>query len=276
MKRIAAIGELLWDVFPNGKRLGGAPMNFAYWATKSGCQASIVSAVGRDLLGKELLDAIKPLDVDLSALQINDSPTGTVEVSLSASGEPDYRIRECVAWDRIVVNDESVEVFSRADAVCWGSLVQRTKECKAAVLELVDSAPKTALRVFDVNLREHFYTSRTIEDSLRRADVLKLNELELPVLEKMFAVNGAEGLRERFNLRYVIYTLGDQRSEILSDGCHSVIPTPKVEVASTVGAGDSFTATFTASLINGADAASAHQRAVEVSAEVCRHDGAMF
>lgn len=251
-------------------------MNFAYWAARSGCRSGIISAVGRDDLGEELCRAIAPLGVDLTALQTNGYPTGTVRVTLSSAGEPSYEICEGAAWDNITDSTIAVNEMKAADAVCWGSLVQRTPTCRNVVLNLVDAAPKNALRIFDINLRQHFYTADTVDASLRRADILKLNETELPEICSLLKIQGIDGLLSRYNLRYVVYTAGASHSEVFGDGIHSYLPTPKVEVASTVGAGDSFTATFAAEILNGKEVSQAHRRAVEVSAEVCRHDGAIF
>lgn len=276
MKKVVAIGELLWDVLPSGKKMGGAPMNFAYWAAKSGCRSGIVSAIGRDPLGDELLSGISGLGVDLSALQVRDFPTGTVEVTLSASGEPSYDIHRGVAWDNIQDTEEAYAMVRDADALCWGSLVQRTEACREAVLRLVDACPETALKVFDVNMRQDYYTAETIEKSLERADVLKLNENELPEILRLMGVDGIEAMMDRFNLSYVIYTLGADHSEVIGREERSVIPTPKVDVVSTVGAGDSFTATFVAEMLKGTPMREAHAKAVEVSANVCTRDGAIF
>lgn len=275
-KIVAAIGELLWDMFPSGKCAGGAPLNFAYWAGKAGCKALLVSAVGRDNLGSELVEKISSFGMDLSALQFNDSPTGTVEVSLSPEGEPVYKICENVAWDNISDTDKAYEAVRFADAVCWGSLAQRTETGKNAILKIIDACPVGCLKVFDINIRQNFYSGEIVEASLERADILKLNEDEWPLVKRLTGVEKVPDLLDRYSISYVICTSGAVKSEVTGREVFSSIPTPKVDVVSTVGAGDSFTATFVAGLLNGCSVEQAHRRAVEVSAEVCRHAGAMY
>ncbi len=275
-KKLVSIGELLWDVLPSGKQLGGAPANFAYWAGKNGCRSSVISAIGNDSLGDEIIDCLRDKGLDLSALQRNEKPTGTVNVTIAGDGQPSYEICEGVAWDYIEANPEALSAVSDADAVCWGSLAQRTPEGREAVLKLVDSVREDCMKIFDINLRQHYYDPATVGESLKRADILKLNEDELPVVLEMFALKDIKELIGRFSLRYVIFTSGAARSEVYgADGEYSCIPTPKVEVVSTVGAGDSFTATFVSELFRGSSVAQAHRKAVEVSADVCRHAGAM-
>lgn len=275
--KVVAIGELLWDMLPSGKQLGGAPANFAYWAGRGGCSAAVVSAIGRDALGDEILDSLQCRGLDLSALQRNDRPTGTVKVTISGDGQPSYEICEGVAWDCIKADAAALKAVSDADAICWGSLAQRTPEGCGNILKLLDAAPEGCVKIFDINLRQHYYSREIIGQSLQRADILKLNEDELPVVLEMFAARDARELMERFSLKYLIFTSGALKSEVFcADGEYSCIPTPKVEVVSTVGAGDSFTATFIAELFKGRAVGAAHLRAVEQSADVCRHAGAMY
>ncbi len=276
MKKILSIGEVLWDMLPGGKCRGGAPLNLAAWAHRCGCEVALVSAVGNDELGRELVDDIAGLGVNLSALQTNCHPTGTVGVELGANGEPEYTIHEGVAWDYIKASPEAYKLAAEADAVCWGSLVQRTEECREAVLRLVDACPETAVRVFDMNLRQNFHTKQTIEESLKRADILKLNENEMVVMSEMFGTPTADEIIDKFDLKYVIFTCGAKQSEVFGHGIHSLLPTPKVEVVSTVGAGDSFTAVFLTDYLNGHDIPHAHRHAAEISAEVCTHPGAIY
>ena len=275
-KRILAIGELLWDMLPDGKCVGGAPLNFAYWANKAGCRSALISALGKDDLGKELYQAVSSFDVDFSALQFNAWPTGTVQVKLSPEGEPKYEICENVAWDHILDTDEALRLAAGADAVCWGSLAQRTEEGRKAILKIIGACPDACIRVFDINLRQNFYTAQTIEASLGMADILKLNETEWPKVMEMFSIPDMETLMQRYSLQYVILTSGAVKSEVFGTSEYSSIPTPRVDVVSTVGAGDSFTATFIAGLLENRPLSEAHGRAVEVSADVCRHAGAMY
>ena len=279
--KIVGIGELLWDVLPAGRRLGGAPVNFAFYAQEQGAEACIVSAVGQDASGDELLGGIAALGLGVRAVQRNAHPTSTVEVTLDAAGVPAYRIREQVAWDYIERTAEADAAVAGAAVVCWGSLAQRNAVSRRTILALVDAAPVGCLRLFDINLRLNYYDERIVRDSLELADILKLNEDELPVVARVFGLEGAAErvvaqLVERFSLRYVVFTEGGRGSRVTAaDGRTSYLATPRVEVADTVGAGDAFTATFAASLMQGLPMEECHRRAVAVAAFVCTRHGAI-
>lgn len=281
MKTIIGIGETVWDMLPTGKQLGGAPLNFAFFAGNLGAHSYIVSAIGHDPLGDEALEAMKRTGIDLSLLQRNPLPTSRVLVTLGEGGEPKYEIVEGVAWDAIECTEEALERIRTADAVCWGSLAQRSDKSRENMLRMIDAAPAQCMKVFDINIRQHFYSEPLIRASLERADVLKLNEDELPLLKEMFGLKGdnAEAIHsviERFGLETVIFTQGARCSEIFGrEGLLSSIGTPKVNVADTVGAGDSFTAAYITSILNGRSVAQAHDTAVKVSAFVCTQPGAV-
>lgn len=283
MKRpkIVGIGELLWDVLPAGRRLGGAPVNFAFYAQEQGAEACVVSAVGADTSGDELLGGIAALGLDVRAVQRNAHPTSTVEVTLDGAGVPAYHIREEVAWDYIERTPEADAAVADADVVCWGSLAQRSAVSRASIAAIVDAAPKECLRLFDINLRLNYYDEPTVRRSLERADILKLNEDELPVVARFFSLEGTAEqlvaqLIERFSLRYVVFTEGSKGSRVTAaDGRTSYLATPRVAVADTVGAGDSFTATFAAALLQGFPMEECHRRAVDVAAFVCTQHGAI-
>ena len=279
--KIVGIGELLWDVLPAGRRLGGAPVNFAFYAQEQGAEACIVSAVGQDASGDELRGGIAALGRGVRAVQRNAHPTSTGEGTLDAAGVPAYRIREQVAWDYIERTAEADAAVAGAAVVCWGSLAQRNAVSRRTILALVDAAPVGCLRLFDINLRLNYYDERIVRDSLERADILKLNEDELPVVARFFGLEGAAErvgaqLVERFSLRYGGFTEGGRGSRVTAaDGRTSYLATPRVEVADTVGAGDAFTATFAASLMQGLPMEECHRRAVAVAAFVCTRHGAI-
>lgn len=279
---VIGVGELLWDVLPSGRRMGGAPVNFTYYAERGGCRAFAVSAIGRDASGEELLGEFRGIGLDDSLLQRNGYPTGSVDVRVDSEGIPTYDIHENVAWDHIEADAGTLEAVSVADAVCWGTLAQRNPASRAAIVSIVDAAPESALRVFDINLRQEYYSAETVTASLRRADILKLNDDELVVLSSFYALCGDVEVRlrrlcEMFRLRYVVYTEGATGSRVVGcDGTCSRIPTPHVKVADTVGAGDSFTATFVSMLLHGHPLRECHERAVEVAAEVCTCSGAIL
>ena len=279
--KIVAFGEIVWDMLPSGKQIGGAPLNFAFFSRTSETQAYVVSAIGKDQLAEETLAILTNAGVDLTYVQKNDLPTSQVLVKLDDKGCPEYEIVEGVAWDAIECTEEAVDLVRQASVFCWGSLSQRSEMSRNTLLQLLESLPEGCLRVFDINIRQHYYSREIIEKSLSYSDVLKLNEDELPLVAEMLGVNGAEKevvrtIIDRYALKYLIYTHGADFSEVYAaDGEMSRIPTPKVEVKDTVGAGDSFTAAFVASMLQGESLAQSHAKAVEVSAQVCTKCGAI-
>lgn len=277
-KVIVGIGELLWDMLPSGKAIGGAPANFAYHAGRLGEEGWVVSAVGDDALGHEILDVLDEKRLH-SLVAMSEKPTGTVQVSLDAAGVPTYTIVEDVAWDYIPFTPKMQDLASRADAVCFGSLVQRNGS-RASVLKFLEAVPASALKVFDINLRQHFYTPEILRKSLEIADVLKINDEEIVTLSEMFGLGSdpREACRKligQYSLRFVLLTKGARGSEVISPD--EVIPqgVGKVDVVDTVGAGDAFTAAFTVAYLRGDSLADAQKLAGEVTAYVCSHKGAM-
>ena len=277
-KVIVGIGELLWDMLPSGKAIGGAPANFAYHAGRLGEEGWVVSAVGDDALGHEILDVLDEKRLH-SLVAMSEKPTGTVQVSLDAAGVPTYTIVEDVAWDHIPFTPKMQDLASRADAVCFGSLVQRNGS-RASVMKFLEAVPASALKVFDINLRQHFYTPEILQKSLEIADVLKINDEEIVILSEMFGLGNdpREACRKligQYSLRFVLLTKGARGSEVISPD--EVIPqgVGKVDVVDTVGAGDAFTAAFTVAYLRGDSLADAQKLAGEVTAYVCSHKGAM-
>ncbi|MBO7071010.1 MAG: carbohydrate kinase [Bacteroidales bacterium] len=278
MKRpvIIGLGEIVWDCQDEAKTLGGAPVNFAYHAQQLGADSYPISAVGKDTLGKETLEACRSFGLRTEFLQQNDFPTSRVLVSLAEDGVPTYRILENVAWDSLQATPELFELASRADAVCWGSLAQRSEASRSSILSILDHVPVRAMRVFDINLRQKYYSKSVIEYSLERANVLKLNEDELPIVMELLSLDGIHDIISRYSLDYLIYTCGAKDSEVYGPcGLLSHLDTPSVKVVDTVGAGDSFTAAFIASILRGESVAAAHAKAVKVSAMVCESRGAI-
>ena len=274
---VVGIGELLWDVFPTGKRAGGAPINFVYHATQLGMQGYAVSAVGKDALGTEILEELDKNHIEYFCEKI-DYPTGTVQVKLK-DGQPTYTIIEGVAWDHIPLSEHAIELVKKADAVCFGTLALRQSESKNTILHLLDYTPKEALRFFDINLRQHYYSKALIEELLQRANIFKINDDEIAAIKEMFGLTGSEDdickwFLEKYHLRYVVLTAGDKYSTIYSKDAISRIDTPKVKVADTVGAGDSFSGAFVASILAGKTLQEAHAQAVKTAAFVCEKTGA--
>lgn len=279
---VVGMGELLFDVFPTGKKIGGAPVNFAYHIAQLGVESIAISAVGSDPLGDEIISILDQRGVSYMVPRVEE-PTGTVQVTLDSKGVPSYEICEGVAWDNIPCNKTLVEVAGSCVAFCFGSLAQRSEQSREAIHLFLDSMShkEENLRIFDINLRQHFYSREIIEESLKKCNVLKINDEEFEIVGSMLGFEGADFhsgssfLMEHYGLRMVILTCGAEGSYIFSAEGTSHLATPKVEVVDTVGAGDSFTAAFVASLLKGCTIAEAHRKAVDVAAYVCTQSGAM-
>lgn len=279
---VVGMGEALWDVLPEGKKLGGAPANFAYHVSQFGLESRIVSAVGQDKLGSEILDNFREKQL-YGLIETVPYPTGTVQVELDAEGIPCYDIKEGVAWDNIPYTQALEGLAHQTCAVCFGSLAQRSIVSRETIHHFLDAMPENedTLRIFDINLRQGFYTKEILCDSFRRCNVLKINDEELVTVSRMFGYPGIDLqdkcwiLLAKYNLKMLILTCGVNGSYVFTPGHVSFVETPKVQVADTVGAGDSFTAAFTTAILKGHPVAEAHQLAVETSAYVCTQQGAM-
>ncbi len=277
--RILSIGEVLWDLLPTGPLLGGAPANFAVHAQALGGDVKLVSRVGDDALGHEILQRLQAREMSTALIGIDRAlPTGTVSVTLAGDGQPEYIIHEQVAWDALALTDEAKTAAAEAHAVCFGSLGQRAPASRAAVEALVAASSLQALRVFDINLRQSFYSREVIEASLALANVLKLNETELPVLAEMFGLGGdtrsqIRALARQHGLQAVAFTRGSQGSCLLVGDEWSEHPGVPTTVADTIGAGDSFTAAFVLGMLERWPVPAIHQRASEVAAFVCSQAG---
>lgn len=279
---IVGMGEALWDVLPEGKKIGGAPANFAYHVSQFGLDSCVVSAVGEDKLGKEILDNFDEKQLTYQIEQVP-YPTGTVQVELDEAGVPCYDIKEGVAWDNIPFTPELEDLARQTRAVCFGSLAQRSIVSRETINRFLDTMPEgeDQWKIFDINLRQGFYTKEILCASMRKCNILKINDEELITLSRMFGWPGIDLedkcwiLLAKFNLRMLILTCGVNGSYVFTPGEISFVETPKVEVADTVGAGDSFTAAFVAAILKGKSVADAHHLAVKVSAYVCTCNGAM-
>lgn len=353
---VVGIGELLWDVLPSGKQLGGAPANFACHVSQMGLDGVVVSAIGRDALGDEALAALEGRGLRCRIARVA-HPTGTVQVSLDAAGVPHYDICTGVAWDNIPFTAELAALSASARAVCFGSLAQRSPVSRDTIFRFLSATPADCLKVFDINLRQHFYSPEILDRSLRLADILKINDEEIHSLTSLLAPSASPDtfissspaaftspahpvspaspsspaaltspvhpvspaspsspaapaspvssalsvsqvfpdslslpqnslagsadlqrlgwwIKKQFSLKMVVLTCGAEGSYVFHDGGVSFQSSPKVEVVDTVGAGDSFTAAFVASLLRGCSVSDAHRRASEVAAYVCTRPGA--
>jgi len=279
---VIGIGEALFDVLPEGKKLGGAPANFAYHVSQFGLDSCAVSAMGKDELGKELVNELNQHHLNYNIEQL-DYPTGTVQVSLNDNGIPCYDIKEGAAWDNIPFTPILEEKAKHCTAVCFGSLAQRNEVSRSTIYRFLDAMPKEngILKIFDINLRQGFFTKEIITESIKRCNILKINDEELITISRLFGYPGIDLenkcwlLMGKYNLKMLILTCGVNGSYVFTPGEKSFIETPKVEVADTVGAGDSFTGAFVASILKGKSVREAHELAVKVSAFVCTQNGAM-
>lgn len=281
-KRIkcAGLGEVLFDVYPTGPKIGGAPANFAYHCRQNGLEAVAISSVGhdklgflaRDLLAKRFLPAL---------LTDSDKVTGAVNVALSGQGVPTYSFVEDTAYDDIKATEEVLDLAQELDMICFGSLAQRSEKSHRAIMDILDALPAGSLKVFDVNLRAKYYSKGVIEQSLKRSQIFKCNEDELPVLCELsgIKVNSADEYKKYLSDKGIdcfVFTEGALQSTVYLNDEKTVVQTPKVSnVVDTVGAGDSFTATLISSLMKGMSLIDSHTRAVNIAAYVCTQKGAM-
>jgi fructokinase len=283
---VIGVGEVLWDLLLTGPQLGGAPANFAYHAHALGAQAQVITRAGKDDYGCEIIRRFHEMGLPETGVQIDEgAPTGTAKVELSGDGIAHFTIQENVAWDHIAVTTEALVAANEAQAICFGSLAQRSEPSRNTIQQLVAEAPADALRVFDINLRQQFYSRDVIEQSLQRANVLKLNDDELPTLATMFNLTGSaedhiERLAQMFGLRLVALTRGANGSLLYqkvndnNDARWSDCPSRPVKVVDTVGAGDSFTAALVLGLLRKMDLDEINAIANEVARYVCSQPGA--
>lgn len=279
---VVGMGEALWDMLPEGKKIGGAPANFAYHVSQFGLDSRVVSAVGEDELGTEILKNFREKKLNCM-IETVPYPTGTVQVELDINGVPCYDIREGVAWDNIPFTPALEGLARQTRAVCFGSLAQRSVVSRETINRFLDAMPdgEGQYKIFDINLRQGFYTKEILCNSMRKCNILKINDEELVTVSRMFGYPGIDLqdkcwiLLAKYNLRMLILTCGVNGSYVFTPGEISFVETPKVEVADTVGAGDSFTAAFVASILKGKPVPEAHKIAVATSAFVCTQNGAM-
>ncbi|MBN1868708.1 carbohydrate kinase [Candidatus Sumerlaeota bacterium] len=280
--RVAGLGEALWDVYPSGKVMGGAPANFAFYVhALGGGQAEVASCVGADALGRELLATLRDRGVGCRHVAIDcDHPTGVVNVEVDSAGKPEFHIREDVAWDYIPENPDLLALARECDAVCFGTLAQRSPMSRGAIRAFLGSMPSSSIRLYDVNLRQHFYSREIIDASLRLASVVKVSSDELPAMARSLGLEEDEErlfarLIPHYDLNLGVLTRGADGSTVYdADGVWHR-PGHKVAVRDTVGAGDSFTAGFVVGLLQGIDARSAQDRASRLAGYVCTQEGAM-
>jgi fructokinase len=278
--KTVGIGEVLWDLLPSGSQLGGAPANFAYHTHALGASARVITRVGDDDFGRAIRQRFEEQGIADGTVQTDSMvPTGTVTVSLAGNGIPNYVIHEDVAWDEIQITPMALNAVEEADAICFGSLAQRREPSRATIQKLVAAASPNALRVFDINLRQKYFSGEIIEQSLRLANVLKLNDSELPILAKIFSLTGSireqiSQLAMKFDLQLIALTRGPAGSLLFQDGRWSDCPSVPIEVVDTVGAGDAFAAILVLGLLHKMELDDINALADEVARYVCSCTGA--
>ncbi|HKT86993.1 MAG TPA: carbohydrate kinase [Candidatus Sulfotelmatobacter sp.] len=248
-KRVVGLGEVLWDLLPRGACLGGAPANFAYITTLMGDQGIVASRVGADSRGIDALRRMEDLGLDIDHVQTDrDHPTGTVNVQVDRNGQPKFDICEGVAWDFLDWTLDWQHLAGKADAVCFGSLAQRSKASRATIRKFLSATSERTLKVFDVNLRQSYYSQDILAESMKFADIVKLNDDELPKIMALGKhphkdeLSSSRRLIEEYNLRVVCITRGGRGSLLVDGKSSSEHPGFRVHVADTVGSGDAFTA----------------------------------
>ena len=279
--RVGGLGEVLWDALPSGEAFGGAPANFTCHCRSLGAEAYIISAVGADERGSAAIEFLGNHGVSVSGLAIcGDRETGVVQVTLDEKGKPDYEICEGVAWDSIPLNAEMRIIAGKLDAVCFGSLCQRDPESRRTIRQLLASTRPEALRVFDINLRQNYHDAELIRDSIELANVLKLNDEELPVVAEVYGFHGDElevlrSVVQSCDLKLAALTRGAEGSVLMTPGGVSAGPAHPAEIVSTVGAGDAFTATLVMDVLAERPLDSINAHANAVAAYVCSKEGAV-
>jgi fructokinase len=277
---VVGVGEVLWDILPSGKQMGGAPANFAFHAGALGARSRVVSRVGQDALGAEILQRLQALGLSTADIQIDASaPTGTVSVELSADGQPRFTIHENVAWDRLALEKAALGAVAEADAVAFGTLGQRREPARSTIQALLAMVRPDAWRILDLNLRQHYFSREIITTSLRLSNIVKFNDSELPVLAELLGLRGSvreqmEQLAQQHAQRLVCLTRGAKGSLLYSEGQWADDPGEPVVVKDTVGAGDAFTAALALGVLAGRPLDAINRRANQVARYVCTREGA--
>ena len=276
---IVGIGELLWDVMPTNTRLGGAPANFAIHCQSLGGKSAIISSVGNDKPGKEILSQLRDANINTNYINTCDHQTGWVDVTIDNNGIPEYTIHTNVAWDHITLNETHIQLAQKCNAVCFGSLAQRNTTSKSSIFEFLQNTTESCLKIFDINLRQNYYSRQLIADSLKYANILKLNDNELTILQQMFNLPSdtkpaIQTLIEQYDLGCLALTLGENGSILANKSNFHHQPSIPVNISDTIGAGDSFTAALTMGLLKKIDLETINQTAGKIAAFVCSQPGA--
>ncbi len=280
---IAGIGELLWDLLTDGRQLGGAPANFIYHLCKAGDEGIVISSIGADDNGKAIISDLQAKKITTDYVQIDPHhPTGLVNVTVDSSGQPSYEIVEDTAWDNIALTPEIQALASRLDLLCFGSLGQRTPQSRTTIQTLVESLPSNTKKLFDINLRQHFFTPEIVEWSLKSANIVKLNDDELPAVYDLLNLNYADSLlvnsrrlASLFQLELLCITRGEYGSLLIASDEHHYHPGCQITVNDTVGAGDAFNAVMVHHYLRGASLVEINDNANNIASIVASQSGGM-
>ncbi len=279
--KIAGIGELLWDVLPESEQLGGAPINFAYHVSALGAEAVAISTIGNDRRGEKALKELQNKGVDTSYISVLEQfPTGYVTARVDGKGIAAYEFPDDVAWDHLVINPAAQQCAAELNAICFGTLGQRSDPARLTIQRYLQSTTDTIVKVCDLNLRQNFYSRTTIETSLRLSTILKLNDDELTIVSSLFLFDGSEhekleALRKHFDLDLVILTRGSNGSILLTEDEISRHQGIDTKIVDTIGAGDSFTAAVVTGLLLNKTLDEINEKANCLAAYVCSQSGAM-
>ena len=279
--KITGIGEVLWDVFPGGKEPGGAPANFAYFVKNLGQDGIIASRVGSDTLGEEILMSLENLNLSRDFIQIDPvHPTSTVEVKVDSGGQPDYIIKESVAWDFLELTEEWKELAAKTDVICFGTLAQRSPVSRKTIIDFLSLSSKGTIKILDINLRQNFYSPEVIKKSLELSTILKLNENELELIRKMSGASPEKSeilfcreLMTKYDIELICVTKGGEGSLIVDKKNHYRHSGYKVKIVDTVGAGDAFTAAVAVGYLKGANIKEISDAANRLGSWVCSQKG---
>ena len=278
---MVGLGEILWDMLPEGKQLGGAPANFAYHAQALGGKGIIVSCVGDDELGRQILSRLDEMNIDRQHVAVDkEHPTGTVTVQLDNVGKPDFTIHENVAWDYIPSNPELLSLAAETDAVCFGSLCQRSTVSQKTVRNFLTATQPDCIRLFDINIRQAFYSKDVVHSMLKLSNILKLNDEELAIVGGLLGIEGSETdvlsqLIQRYDLSLIALTKGAKGSRLYTGSKDSECNVAPIDrIADTVGAGDAFSAAIAIGWLQGEELDKINAKASRVASFVCSQSGA--
>lgn len=279
--KVVGIGELLWDMLPSGKQLGGAPSNFAYMASVLGDEGIVASRIGDDSLGQETLHKMKSVGLATEFLQRDpEHPTGTAVVQVDTDGRPKFTITLAVAWDFLELTSDWRSLATEADVICFGTLAQRNPQSRDTIRQFLGAARRSSLRIFDVNLRQNFFSAELLRDSFHKAQLVKLSHEELPEVMKLLGLDfvneegAARQLLEVYELKLVCVTRGGNGSLLVTPSANSSHKGFPVKVADTVGAGDAFTACLAHHFLRGVDLDQTNESANRFASWVASQPGA--